>query len=549
MGKHNDISKYPIKPVPALEDYFPIADTEDNLKTKNTRIQSVVNKVRQELGNTDIPDDFFISCTFKPDGVNGRYMTYLTDEFRELDLQEVFPDMFSATHTVYATFNVLRNGNDIFISGQFDDDNGNMFVGVILGAAIVDNRLTWQYSGVKEVGDLILNSSGNVASWHGAKYYKGNLYFSTRVNTSNNTPIISTQIIKINPYNLNEDVKVLTLPATSEYRFTTTIEVCNNNIYALFFERTAPNVGLGHFVRISTDLENEDYEIVFTVGQEETNRIRFAAYFYIEKGEVFIPTVNNVETFNRNNTIGLSVYSLYGELKREKVLMQFTETGEAQPNVHWMGIKNGKVLLSITTHNSVVRINGGYGYSNDSISYEDTKIFPDVGFTNNNSLFKNGYAWFNIESTWGSLYKVFYDDFDDVTEYLEGTYYSLGSIDPISDKDYDIGFKTVGGEDIRGTGDIPIGETTSTTGTVISFATPQIYNTPSSPATGNITDDLTGAKIGVVQKIYHNDGTEPTYPAGWILIGSGTYTTGVLNLIFAEWVSGTRVEYWIIQEA
>jgi hypothetical protein len=91
--------------------------------------------------------------------------------------------------------------------------------------------------------------------------------------------------------------------------------------------------------------------------------------------------------------------------------------------------------------------------------------------------------------------------------------------------------------------------TTATTGSVISFATPQIYNTFSSPSTANITDDLTGAKIGFVQKIYSNKAVAPTVPAGWVLMGTGTYTTSTLNVIFAEWVSGTRVEYWITKPA
>ncbi len=87
---------------------------------------------------------------------------------------------------------------------------------------------------------------------------------------------------------------------------------------------------------------------------------------------------------------------------------------------------------------------------------------------------------------------------------------------------------------------------TATTGTLISFTNQQIYNTSSAPGTGNITNDLTGAELGVVQKIYHNDGSTPTVPAGWVLIGSGTYTTSSLNIIYAEWCGGTRVEYWIV---
>ena len=91
--------------------------------------------------------------------------------------------------------------------------------------------------------------------------------------------------------------------------------------------------------------------------------------------------------------------------------------------------------------------------------------------------------------------------------------------------------------------------TTATTGSVISFAIPQVYNTFSSPSASNLTDDLTGAKIGYIQKIYHNKATAPTVPAGWVLIGTGTYTTSTLNIIFAEWVSGTRIEYWITKPA
>jgi hypothetical protein len=88
---------------------------------------------------------------------------------------------------------------------------------------------------------------------------------------------------------------------------------------------------------------------------------------------------------------------------------------------------------------------------------------------------------------------------------------------------------------------------TATTGVSIAFATSQIYNSPSSPATGNITGDYTNAKIGIVQKIYHNHSVTPTVPAGWVKLGTGNYTTSTLNIIYCEWVSGTRVEYWVVK--
>jgi len=88
---------------------------------------------------------------------------------------------------------------------------------------------------------------------------------------------------------------------------------------------------------------------------------------------------------------------------------------------------------------------------------------------------------------------------------------------------------------------------TATTGAVISFVTPQVYNSIASPTTSNITDNLTGAIIGVVQKIYHNHSVAPTFPAGWVRRGDGEYVVSTLNIIYAEWSTGTTVEYWISQ--
>jgi hypothetical protein len=88
----------------------------------------------------------------------------------------------------------------------------------------------------------------------------------------------------------------------------------------------------------------------------------------------------------------------------------------------------------------------------------------------------------------------------------------------------------------------------SRTGTSISFDKIATYNSPALPATGNITNDLTGARIGVVQKIYHNNSVAPTFPAGWVKI-EGDYVISIENIIFAEWISGTRVEYWVVNDA
>jgi hypothetical protein len=93
----------------------------------------------------------------------------------------------------------------------------------------------------------------------------------------------------------------------------------------------------------------------------------------------------------------------------------------------------------------------------------------------------------------------------------------------------------------------PLATSTNTTGVTIDFTSLKIYNSPSSPATASITDNLTGAQLGYVQKIYHNYSVVPTFPGTWVKLGAGFYKTSSLNIIYAEWVSGTRIEYWIVQ--
>jgi hypothetical protein len=91
-------------------------------------------------------------------------------------------------------------------------------------------------------------------------------------------------------------------------------------------------------------------------------------------------------------------------------------------------------------------------------------------------------------------------------------------------------------------------DVTTATTTTIDFSGLTYHYDSVTPATGIITENLTGAKLGLIQKIYHNDVSEPTYPAGWVLMGDAIYFTSTLNIIYAEWAGGTRVEYWYVQE-
>jgi hypothetical protein len=86
------------------------------------------------------------------------------------------------------------------------------------------------------------------------------------------------------------------------------------------------------------------------------------------------------------------------------------------------------------------------------------------------------------------------------------------------------------------------------TGTLIDFEVRKIFNTSLIPAVGNFTPNLTNAKLGVIQKIYHQDSSVPTFPAGWVLM-DGVYMINSLNIIYAEFSESTRVEYRIVNAA
>lgn len=87
----------------------------------------------------------------------------------------------------------------------------------------------------------------------------------------------------------------------------------------------------------------------------------------------------------------------------------------------------------------------------------------------------------------------------------------------------------------------------ATTGTAVAFAVPQIYGTPASPATGNITLTTTGLIVGVIQKMYHNNATAPTFGAEFVKL-SGNYVESTLNIIHFEAYSTSRIEYTVTQE-
>lgn len=87
----------------------------------------------------------------------------------------------------------------------------------------------------------------------------------------------------------------------------------------------------------------------------------------------------------------------------------------------------------------------------------------------------------------------------------------------------------------------------------ISFDWNYIYGSASSPLSGPLSINNTNARLGYIQKIYHDDATAPPFPASFKVQGTGEYlenasAEGLVNTIFVEWSSSTRQVYWITQE-
>lgn len=139
-------------------------------------------------------------------------------------------------------------------------------------------------------------------------------------------------------------------------------------------------------------------------------------------------------------------------------------------------------------------------------------------------------------------------DFHDDSEWLDTDLYE-NELYVYTGADVPTLYTRKGGDIIALGGADKISTTVAASGVNIDFTRSKVFNSPASPGTANITEDLTGALLGIVQKIYHEHGTAPTFPAGWVRMGSGTYDTTALNVIYAEWVVGSRVEYWITQES
>jgi hypothetical protein len=87
------------------------------------------------------------------------------------------------------------------------------------------------------------------------------------------------------------------------------------------------------------------------------------------------------------------------------------------------------------------------------------------------------------------------------------------------------------------------------TGVTITFVTDRVYGTTSTPETGNISGDTTGALLGVTNLVIHNHTTTaPTFDSKFKkLSGSGSYVVNTPNYIYCQYINSTTILYSINQ--
>lgn len=85
----------------------------------------------------------------------------------------------------------------------------------------------------------------------------------------------------------------------------------------------------------------------------------------------------------------------------------------------------------------------------------------------------------------------------------------------------------------------------ATEGAEVKFDAARHYGSFAAPITSAITDSNTRARVGIVQKVYHQ-AASLTVPGTWVKVGAGTYAANEVNLIYVEFETTGRKIYWIV---
>lgn len=399
----DDIHKSILKEVSAKNEVRVILDRE-TIEIDKKRIE--VNRRLSNIGGAfikEIPLDFFISGS-----ALGSQLTYLSGNYKVLDLQSY------TTTRIYNINEVIRNGNDLYLTINFSDDPAIFNSIIKLGGCFLVNG----FLSFKSFNIQILP----ISRIHGSIFYRGWIYV-------NNRPLTDSEYhttIRINKDDLSDIISLQVPNSITWQGQPTDIIGYKGNIYTILGK--ASNT-VSYFIKLDLDLIS--YSLVFLCGNvSSTKRVRLQSPFIIYQDEVYIPTYNNASQPLAGNSIGISVYSLTGTILREIAGITVTTGNTNRPFPHWFQIFNDKLIMtnSGSTHKWMARF--------DKTTLIMEEIYNTGLFiTDDNSIMTNGYIYLNAETVGGiinsQLIKIKYDNFLDIGVEIpiyNGGYGSYGSI-------------------------------------------------------------------------------------------------------------------------
>ncbi|BFM42663.1 hypothetical protein CFS9_13040 [Flavobacterium sp. CFS9] len=381
-----------IKSIQANIDTLLVNDlvTGGTLKALTAEMGKMINNRLLDLEARPIPEGFYVTTL-----IASSKLLYFSDQFREVDLQSVLP-----TTTIVNTNEIVRNGNDLFIVGNYSPDGSlTTFIMRLVNCRLRDNILVWEKSNAIEL-------SGQI---HGLICHNGFLYAATITTV--------TKITKINPYDFT-DVRTLTMPATAEFDgLTTDIVGYKDKLYILV---ATAYYQPSKFIEISDDLTR--YRQVFSQTSSTSYRTAPGIPFLIYNDELYIPFFQNA------TNISVRVYDLQGNIKRERtgITINTIVGGGSFAVPHWIGIFNNKLLITTIYGKSLVRLDCQTLATEESVALA-------TSVTDDNTVSADGYVFLNGEkSSFDTaapvqLLKVKYNNFTDKTILLADSAFNNGN--------------------------------------------------------------------------------------------------------------------------
>lgn len=357
-----------------------------------------------------ITDEFLIFCVRSENG-RSRIM-YKTDTQRYLDIEQFVDKMYSNAASV------IIKGNNVFICYyRVEPDNATeppMGILKLGGCYKVNNLLVVSNTSYVTLTEMIITSNTRL---HGEAFDDGYLYYSSRQTSS----LIDTQVFKVNMSNLNDYQVAVPFKGGGIHN----IEVYDNYIY--FMKDQA-------IWRMDTNLG--PCTKVFDLDVDGVTKVVYNQHpFLIYLDKIIVITNDNSNTPTEINTVGIQVYTMWGELIAENIGLQIAQPEEgytSYPSAHWLIAFNGYYIFhtaSKSAENSpkkVVRIKA------ETLALEESVNAPAYMITDDNSCTPAGEVYLNNEVSGSTAYYQYVSPYKPFNFQAVGEvgFYAAGSTPP-----------------------------------------------------------------------------------------------------------------------